>query len=131
MVRIEAVEGGSPENMDFLADWQLAWANEDRGNPNVPPAPKTVGPDSRRAVDLAHLNPVARGKAIVDVRPQPPQGTRENRPGEGSYVFRLSVRAENTTPRYFAVELVHDGQPWDGDHESAAERLRVANVRRL
>jgi hypothetical protein len=131
MVRIEKVEGGAPENMDFLGDWQLAWANEDRGEPNVPPTPRTVGPDGRRGVDLAHLNPVAPGLAIVDVRPQPPKGTWLNRLGTGTYVFRLAVHADNAPPRRYAVELVHDGVPWDGEHMSATERLRVASVRRL
>jgi hypothetical protein len=59
-VRIERVDGGSPEDAEklgFLESFQLAWANEDRGNPNVPPQPKGVPADVRRRIDLAHRPP--------------------------------------------------------------------------
>jgi hypothetical protein len=131
VVRIERVEGAPDDRAHFLgASWQLAWANEDRGNPNVPPTPKSVGPGNPRTIDLAHLNRKVPGKIIVDIRPQPGDN-KLNRLGEGRYVFHLVVGGENAPARRYAVELVHDGVPWDGERTTAMERLKITGVRRI
>jgi hypothetical protein len=131
-VRIARVSGGSSEDeekLEFLAGWQLAWANEDRGDPNVPPEPKTVPPGDKRRVDLAHLNSVVSGEVIVDVRPQP--NNHMNYLGPGSFTLELVVSGDNARASRYEVDLVRDGKAWDGEHTSAADRVRVENLRAL
>jgi hypothetical protein len=132
-VRIEGVASGSDryrESLTFLESWQLAWANDDRGNSNVPPKAKAIASGSSRQVDLAHLNPVAPGLLIVDIRPQPEPKNYLNRLGAGTFTFELSVSANGATARNYRVELVHDGQPWDGAAETASERVQLSSIDR-
>ena len=131
-VRIERVDAPSPEHAEqltFLAGWQLAWANEDRGNPNVPPQPKSVAAGDRRRVDLAHLNATVPGQAIIDVRPQP--NNKLNYLGAGLFTFEIVVSGDNARARRYAVVVAHDGQPWDGDHATAVDRLQIQALREL
>ena len=131
-LRIERVRGGSAddsEKLSFLEGWQLAWANEDRGNPNVPPAPKSVPPGDVRRIDLAHLNSAVHGEVIVDVRPQP--NNHLNYLGSGRFTLELVVSGDNARARHYAVDVVHDGEAWDGEHTSATDRLRVENLRAI
>jgi hypothetical protein len=124
-VRIERVLGGSSEDAeirDFLEGWQLAWANEDRGNPNVPPLPQTVPADDKRRIDVAHLNSTVHGKLIIDVRPQP--NTKLNYVGAGTFTFDLVVSGDNARAHRYAIDIVHDAERWDGEHATAADRVR-------
>jgi hypothetical protein len=127
-VRIERVASDSEddrESVDFLESWQLAWANDDRGNPNVPPKAKSIASGASLHIDLAHLNPVAPGVLIVDIRPQPEPGNHLNRLGPGTFKFELVVCGDNASARRFLVALVHNGQPWDGDSDTAIERVQL------
>jgi hypothetical protein len=129
-VRIERVIGGSPgdpEKLRFLERWQLAWANEDRGNPNVPPEPKGIPPGGQHPIDLAHLNSTVHGEVIVDIRPQP--NNHLNYLGAGAFTLVLVVGGDNARARRYEVDLVHDGERWDGEHASAGERLRLEKLR--
>jgi len=129
-VYIEHVSGGSEddkEKLAFLEGRWLAWANADRGDANVPPAMKTIR--KKDWIDLAHLNSGLPGKAIVDVRPQPSTESTVNRLGPGTFTFELVVDVHNASPRHFKVDLVHDGETWDGKYESAADRLQIGAVR--
>jgi hypothetical protein len=128
-VRIERVVGGSPEDAEmlaFLKGWQFAWANEDRGNPNVPPEPKGIPAGDKRLVDLAHLNSTVRKRAIVDVRPQP--NNKLNYLGFGTFTLDLVVSGDNARARRYALDLVHDGE-WDGEYATATDCLRIENLR--
>jgi len=131
-VRIERVFGGpaeDAENLNFLGGWQLAWANDDRGDPNVPPAPKAVPPGDSRRIDLAHLNASAVGRAIVDVRPQP--NNHLNYLGAGRFTFDVVISGVNAPARRYALDLVHDGEAWNGEHSSAGDRLHIENLRTI
>ncbi|HMI81316.1 MAG TPA: hypothetical protein VK480_05965 [Solirubrobacterales bacterium] len=130
-VRIEGVASESEdhrESLKFLESWQLAWANDDRGNTNVPPKAKVIASDSSLKVDLAHLNTVAPGLLIVDIRPQPEEGNYMNRLGPGTFQFELVVGGDNASARRFRIALVHDGQPWDGAADTAVERVRLSAI---
>jgi hypothetical protein len=129
-VRIEGVASESKddrESLNFLESWQLAWANDDRGNTNVPPKAKVIASDSSLQVDLAHLNTVAPGLLIVDIRPQP-EGNHMNRLGPGTFRFEVVVSGDNASALRFHVALVHDGQPWDGDSDTAIERVQLSPI---
>lgn len=129
-VRIERVLATSPENaemLDFLEGWRLAWANEDRGNPNVPPEPKPVPAGDKRQIDFAHLNSTVHGQLIVDVRPQP--NNKLNYLGAGTFTFELVVSGDNARAHRYALDVVYDGARWDGEHITAADRLRIQNLR--
>jgi hypothetical protein len=131
-VRIESVDADSSDHADkllFLQHAHLAWANEDRGNPNVPAAPKPVNAGVPRRVDLAHLNASATREMIVDVRPQP--ANHLNYLGAGTFTFTLVVGVEAAPAARYRVELVHDGRLWDGLAASADQHLRVQNLLRL
>ncbi len=127
-VRIERVTSESEvdrESINFLESWQLAWANDDRGNPNVPPKAKVIAANSSLQIDVAHLNPIAPGLLIVDIRPQPEPGNHMNRLGPGTFRFDLVVSGDNASAQRFQIALVHDGQPWDGDSDTAIERVQL------
>jgi hypothetical protein len=131
-VRIERVFGGPrqpAEVRDFLEGWQLAWANDDRGNPNVPPQPKSVPPGDKRRIDLAHLNATVNERLIVDIRPQP--NNRLNYVGAGGFTFELVASGDNARARRYAVDVVHDGERWDGERGNAGDRLRIENLRQI
>ena len=133
-VRIQHVRAHAADDtrdLDALQRWQLAWANEDRGNPNVPPEPKPVPGGDTRGIDLAHINSKVPGALIVDVRPQPERGNHFNRLGAGTYTFELVVSGDNARARRYAVDLAYDGEPWDGGTDTAADRLRLLELQRL
>lgn len=133
-VRIEKVRGGTPkdaEKLSFLESWQLAWAKEDRGNPNVPPQPNPVSAGGSRQIDLAHLNSEVPGRLIVDIRPQTAPGSHMNYLGAGTFTFELVLSGENASARRFSVDVIHDGASWDGKHATAEDRLRLKHLRRL
>jgi len=133
-VRIDHVrsQGGvADESLDSLQGWQLAWANEDRGNPNVPPAAKPIPAGDARRIDLVHLNSKIRGRLLVDVRPQPGRGNHLNRLPAGAFTVELVVSGENASTRRFAVDVEYDGQDWDGESAAAEKRVSASNLREL
>jgi hypothetical protein len=124
---IERVREASGAEIGFLARWQLAWANEDHGDPNVPPVAKTIHPGGRQGIDLVHVNRSVARKLIVDVRPQPNDGGYHL--GAGTFTLELVVSGENAPARRYAIDVVHKGVDWDGDPATADECLRVENLR--
>ena len=61
---VECVRGGSDddkEKLAFLEGRWLAWANVDRGDPNVSPSMRTIRANTK--IDLAHLSMVSPGKS--------------------------------------------------------------------
>jgi len=127
--RVRSRSGESASELDFFQGWQLAWANEDRGNPNVPPEARSIPAGGSRRIDLVHLNETIKGKMLVDIRPQPVPRSGANRLGAGTFTFELVVSGDNASARRFAIDVVHDGEQWDGQDASAAERLRLAALR--
>lgn len=131
IARVRGRDGAAPESLDALEGWQLAWANEDRGNPNVPPAAKPIPAGDNRRIDLAHLNSKIQGRLLVDIRPQPGKGDHLNRLPAGAFTFELVVSGDNASARRFAVGLDYDGGEWSGEAVEASERLRVSDLRAL
>lgn len=130
-VRIERATSESEDDrasLAFLEGWQLAWANDDRGDTNVPPRAKAIGPDSALQVDLAHLNQKLSGSLIVDIRPQPGSRNHMNRLGRGTFEFDLALSGDNSTTRRFRVTLAYDGEPWDGASDTAIERIQLTGA---
>jgi hypothetical protein len=130
-VRIDRAAKSEKEassNLAFLATRPLAWADADRGKPNVNPGVNPVPPGDRRLIDIAHLNASVERKFIVDVRPQP--GNQMNYLGAGRFTFTLVVSADNADARCYTVDVVHDGLLWEGDQNSAPDRLRLENLHR-
>ena len=130
-VRIDRADGKSEndasEKLAFLATRPLAWADADRGDPNVKPGVNAVPgcpPPDRSCASKRQCE----GARFVDVRPQP--GNRLNYLGAGKFTFELVVSADNADARRYRVNVIHDGGDWDGDHEHARERVRLENLHR-
>ena len=131
-VRIAGVDsesdGVGQHKLDFLKSRFLAWADVDRNNPTVMPGVLAVNSNDTRYIDLAHLNASVDNQVIIDIRPQP--GNKMNYLGAGQFTFKLAVSADNADTRHYVVDVVHDGEHWDGDHSDAANHLKIANLRR-
>jgi hypothetical protein len=128
---IKVLTGETPKDLLGLRGMWLAWGDQELTNPQADRTEASVGPGAARPVDLVHLNAIAPGQVIIDVRPQPTGKPKPNRLREATVSLTLALHGETRGPKRYEVQVAHDGRPWAGWSEDARAHLSLEGPRPL